>query len=126
MPLQKGTYINFDIQHPPGVSAHIPSFSELRFNPVGIFNLRRRLECFQTEPHLLVEYKRHFRASDIAWLAAGMSTDGNHAMQPGMFHPAFSTCFNPVNPVGDKYLEHMAWAKNLRGNIRELIFDLVG
>jgi hypothetical protein len=67
------------------------SFDSLKFNPVGLYDLRRRQGVLQSPRGIFNKYQSKFLASDIAWFAAGIHNDGQHQVPPGHFHPAFLT-----------------------------------
>ncbi|KAJ7175612.1 hypothetical protein C8R46DRAFT_1214082 [Mycena filopes] len=97
-----------------------PAWQQLRFGPLGLYDLRRRLGVFSGEPGVFETYSDRFFASDIAWFAAGASTDGAHRIgQPG-FHPEFNAIWQslPSGRVGNEA------KRALGGRIQQLLFDL--
>jgi hypothetical protein len=96
-------------------------WSELKFNPVGLCNLRNRLGRFPKEPGIFTRHQERFLASDIAWFAAGASDDDNHHVKPDTFHELFKVCREnlPTGPQG-----HQLWS-SFRQNLQQLTFDLV-
>ncbi|KAJ7692033.1 hypothetical protein B0H14DRAFT_2651821 [Mycena olivaceomarginata] len=61
-------------------------FNTLKFGPLGLYELRRRLGVHANEPGVFQQFQTRFLASDIAWFAGGASTDGQHLpRQPGFF-----------------------------------------
>ncbi|KAF8874790.1 hypothetical protein BD779DRAFT_1678569 [Infundibulicybe gibba] len=80
---------DINISAPPGGDGPLPSWDQLKFNPLGIYNLRRRLGAFPTEPGIFTAYKSRFEAADVAWFAAGLSVDGKHELPKDSFHPLF-------------------------------------
>ncbi|KAF8200636.1 hypothetical protein K438DRAFT_1966103 [Mycena galopus ATCC 62051] len=69
-----------------GPSQIVPSWSRLKFSPIGVFDLCRRLGVHASEGGVFQRYRDRFLTSDIAWFAGGASTDGLHApTQPGFF-----------------------------------------
>ena|ERR1700733_4741501 len=109
------------LNHPLGVEGPLPAWSELKFNPIGIYYLRRHLGFLPQEPGIFKRHQQSFLAADIAWFAAGASEDGQHSMNHDAFHAAFHA-FRENSPGGRNGTT--LWA-NLRQNIRQLIFDLV-
>jgi hypothetical protein len=71
-----GTHV--DISMPPGGNGGVPNWAELKFNPLGLYNLRCRLGALSREPGMFMRYKDRFLHSDIAWFASGLHTDGQH------------------------------------------------
>lgn len=118
MPFDKSFYPSI-----PSASSGGPllSWSELKFNPVGLCNLRNRLGLFPKEPGIFIRHQDRFLASDIAWFAAGASDDDNHHVKADTFHELFKVCREslPTGPQGHKH-----WI-SFRQNLQQLTFDLV-
>ncbi|KAJ7233792.1 hypothetical protein C8J57DRAFT_1249687 [Mycena rebaudengoi] len=97
-----------------------PSWEDLKFNPIGLYNLRRRLGVFPNQPGVYTTHKPRFDAADLAWIAAGASEDGRHHVAALQFFSAFFVLRNslPTDEAG--------WAqrKGFSGMIQKLIFDL--
>jgi hypothetical protein len=112
----------YDIPCPPGGEGPLLLWADLKFNPLGLYNLRRRLGVLTKEPGIFLQYKDAFLASDIAWFAAGASTDGTHVLPMGSFHPSFETfrMNTPQGSAGQKL------RTDVRKQIQNLTFDLVG
>jgi hypothetical protein len=114
----------FDTSFHLGVSSAdgpLLPWTELKFNPVGLCNLRKHLGFFPKEPGIFTRYQEHFLASDIAWFAAGASDDDNHHVKPDSFHPLFKVCRENL-PIGQR--GHELWS-SFRQNLQQLTFDLV-
>lgn len=120
MPFDKKFYPS--IQGASSASGPLIPWSELKFNPVGLCNLRNRLGLFPREQGIFVKHQERFLASDIAWFAAGASDDDNHHVKPETFHELFMICREnlPTGPLG-----HQLWT-SFRQNLQQLTFDLVG
>ncbi|KAJ7867213.1 hypothetical protein B0H14DRAFT_3590365 [Mycena olivaceomarginata] len=117
----------------PGVSLHVPpvrdgyhpeaqppAFNSLKFHPLGLFDLRRHLGALPRHPGIFERYRSRFLTSDIAWFAAGASTDGRHFPQQPGFFPEFDDLRLSL-PAG----EAGGTARKAFGErIRTLIFDL--
>ncbi|KAJ7164605.1 hypothetical protein C8R43DRAFT_1122484 [Mycena crocata] len=79
---------------PPPINSLNPPAEEplplelLKFNPLGLYDLRRRLGVYRRNPNVWNKYSDKFTAADLAWLAHGASNDGQH-------HPAASAGFFP-------------------------------
>ncbi|KAJ7016732.1 hypothetical protein C8F04DRAFT_1280666 [Mycena alexandri] len=92
----------------------------LKFNPLGCFDLRCRLGIFQQDPSIWNTYRRHFQASDIAWLASGASEDNQHHPGSQGFFPEFKTLRNSL-PAND---DGQAARSEFEESVRKLIWDL--
>ncbi|KAJ6583133.1 hypothetical protein DFH09DRAFT_1309369 [Mycena vulgaris] len=93
---------------------------QLKFNPLGCYDLRRRLSIFNREPLIWNTYKSRFLASDIAWLASGASDDNQH-------HTGFSGFFPELSALRDSLpLDENGYAarREFAEAIRKLIWDL--
>jgi hypothetical protein len=112
---------SIQLNHPTCVESPPLPWSELKFNPVGLYSLRRRLGFLSQEPGIFNQYQQSFLALDIAWFAAGASEDGQHRVNRDTFHPSFSI-FRESSPTGTAGTTLRA---NLRQHIRQIIFDLV-
>jgi hypothetical protein len=106
---------------PPFGDGEVPSWSDLKFNPLGIYNIRRRIGALANEPGIFTRYQHRFEAADIAWFAAGTSEDGNHHVSTDTFHHAFNVVRSEL-PSGD---EGGKWRKLLRTRLMKLLFDVV-
>ncbi|KAJ7294038.1 hypothetical protein C8J57DRAFT_1491390 [Mycena rebaudengoi] len=114
LPTQPPTHIGLPAKKPL-------TWENLKFNPLGCFDLRRRLGIFKHLPLLWNTYRQRFLASDLAWLAAGASDDNKHHLGARQtFHPQFDGLRDsvPQDNVG-----YMAW-KAFSESIRKLIHDL--
>ena len=97
------------------------AWSDLKFNPVGLYNLRKRLGTLPKEPGIFKKYQQQFMVSDLAWFAVGASEDRTHHVPPDTFHPLFriSRENTPTGPAGNKL------RAGVRQHLRQLTFDLV-
>jgi hypothetical protein len=113
--------IPVDLPCPPGGEGPVPDWSKLKFNPLGLYNLRRRLGTLCKEPGIFSQYKPSFLASDIAWFAGGASEDGAHSVMVDHFHSAFDTLreHTPSGPPGQRLWNDVC--KQIQGTT----FDLV-
>ncbi|KAJ7142729.1 hypothetical protein C8R44DRAFT_974318 [Mycena epipterygia] len=97
------------------------AWDRLKFGPIGLYDLRRRIGAMPTEPGVFQQYRSRFLAANIAWFAAGASTDGKHIQaRPDQFFPEFNTLRDsvPIGPTGG------VARKKLNEQMRQLIFDL--
>ena len=106
---------------PPFGDGEVPSRSDLKFNPLGIYNIRHRIGVLANEPGIFTHYQHRFEAADIAWFAAGTSEDGNHHVSTDTFHHAFNVVRSEL-PSGDKGGK---WCKLLWTRLMKLLFDVV-
>ncbi|KAJ7170392.1 hypothetical protein C8R43DRAFT_1120824 [Mycena crocata] len=75
----------------------------LKFNPIGLFELRRNLGVFPERPSLWNDFHRRWESSDIGFFVGGASSDGqHHAIAGSGFFPAFEALREsvPANDVG--------------------------
>jgi hypothetical protein len=117
MPFKSSVHLN----HPTGVEGPPPAWSELKFNPVGLYSLHRRLGLLPQEPGIFQCYQQSFLAADLAWFAAGVLEDNRHGINRDTFHAAFQTFRE--NTLAGKSGNNLR--SNLRQHICQLIFDLV-
>lgn len=110
-----------DISIPPGGDGNVPDWSDLKFNPLGLYNLRRRLGALHREPGVFMRYKANFLSSDLAWFASGMHKDGQHATPRDTYHPLFLTAREHTG-TGEPATK---LRNKLRDAVRDEIFDLV-
>ncbi|KAJ7306240.1 hypothetical protein DFH08DRAFT_824688 [Mycena albidolilacea] len=96
------------------------SWTRLKFSPIGLYDLRRRLGVLNTEAGIFQRYQKRFLTSDIAWFAAGSSTDGNHIPTSAGFFPEFDAlrATLPPGPGGNKA------RKVLSEQVQTVLFDL--
>lgn len=106
---------------PARPSPYVPDWSRLKFNPLGLYDLRRNLGAFPDEPGIFTTYKNQFMQSDIAWFAAGLHSDGQHTTPVDGYHPLFFTVreHTGTGEPAKKLRNH------LRDSIRDAIFDMV-
>jgi hypothetical protein len=109
------------ISVPPFRDGDVLAWTDLKFNPLGIYNLHCQLGVLAKEPGIFTRYQHWFEASDIAWFAAGTSEDGNHHIPDDSFHVAFNVMCSqlPAGTVG------VSWRKTVCSHLQKLIFDLV-
>jgi hypothetical protein len=116
-----GWHVPIDIPIPPNSNGAVPSWSELQFNPLGVYNLRRRLGALPQEPGIFMHHKQRFLQSDIAWFAAGLHDDGQHGTSHDTFHPLFHTARENTG-TGEPATK---LRNKLRDSVRDHIFDMV-
>ncbi|KAJ7860597.1 hypothetical protein B0H14DRAFT_3622342 [Mycena olivaceomarginata] len=112
-----------DIPVPPtrvGLSRDILTFRQLRFSPLGLYDLRRRLGVQPSEPGIFQRFRNRFLTSDIAWFAGGASTDSKHVPTTPGFFPEFTALRDslPTGPVGNEA------RKALNERMQHAVFDL--
>jgi hypothetical protein len=98
------------------------AFNRLQFNPLGLFDLRRRIGIFQPNPSIWNVYGHRFISSDVAWFAAGKNSDGQHypASTPGFFGD-----FDIIRDSLPTDEQGAAARRALIQQARTLMFDLV-
>jgi hypothetical protein len=84
-----GWGIPVNIPTPPNAGVEPASWEKLKFSPLGLYDLRRRLGVLQDSRGIFHQYQSRFLAADLAWLVEGTHTDGNHSVPRERFHPAF-------------------------------------
>jgi len=118
MPFNPSLYLQ---QPPVGCGSHALPWTELKFNPLGLYSLRQCLGMLSEQRGIFTRYQQSFIASDIAWFAAGASEDNTHEVQPNTFHSLFrvSRENTPTGVPGNKL------RAGVRQHVRQLTFDLV-
>jgi len=108
------------IPAPPGARPQPQGWNQLKFNQLGLFDLRRRIGVLASEPGVYNDHRTRFDAADIAWFAAGLSTEVIH-LAPNAFPPEMSALRHatPSGQVGS--LARSA----LRTRVQKVTFDLV-
>ncbi|KAJ7236998.1 hypothetical protein C8J57DRAFT_1529799 [Mycena rebaudengoi] len=113
-----------NVPFPPGPGHSEPSplpldYSQLKFNPIGLYDLRRLQGVLISQPGVYNTHKDRFDASDMAWSFTGASEDGQHEVAPGKFAAAFFTLRKSL-PSDD-----MGWEirKRFSERICKLLFD---
>jgi hypothetical protein len=104
-----------------GLSVTPIQWSHLKFSPIGLYDLRRRLGVLRREPGVFQQFRRRFITSDIAWFAAGASTDGRHIPARDSFFPEFDELWHTL-PTGR---DGSAARKDLNEQLETAVFDLV-
>lgn len=105
---------------PPGAGDYPLGWDLLKFNQIGLFDVRRRIGVFATEPGVYDRHRARFDAADLAWFAAGLSTDVLRLTQ-NMFPPEFNDLREGM-PSGEASSRARA---AIRTRIQKLTFDLV-
>ena len=118
MPFNPSLYL---LQPPVGYGGQPLPWSDLKFNPLGLYSLRRRLGMLSDQRGIFTRYQQSFLASDLAWFAAGASEDKMHHVQPNTFHSLFGVSREntPTGALGSKL------RAGIREHLRQLTFDLV-
>ena len=63
------------IPEPPNAGAQPLGWDNLKFNQIGLFDIRCRIGVFASEPGVYDKHHTRFDAADLAWFASGLSTD---------------------------------------------------
>ena len=114
--------IPVNIPVPPGGNEKLIPWSQLKFNPLGLYHLRRWQGVFPTERGFFIANQPWFEAADVAWFAAGMHEDGIHDHPRDHFHPLHNDVYREIS---DAYTDPKAERKALETRVRKLTFDLV-
>jgi hypothetical protein len=120
MPFNPSLYL----EYPPVASGHSGqplAWSDLKFNPLGLYSLRQRIGMLCDQRGIFTRYQQSFLASDIAWFAAGASEDKSHDVQQNTFHSLFGVSREntPTGASGNRL------RAGVRQHVRQLTFDLV-
>jgi hypothetical protein len=108
------------IPEPSHAGAQPLGWDLLKFNQIGLFDLRRRMGVFPSEPGVYDKHRAQFDAADLAWFASGLSTDVLHLTQ-NAFLPEFNGLRQGM-PSGTAGSQARAV---IRTRIQKLTFDLV-
>jgi hypothetical protein len=108
------------ISEPVGAGAQPSQWDRLKFNQIGLFDLRRRIGVFPSEPRVYDRHRAQFDAADLAWFTSGLSTDILHLAQ-NVFPPEFHTLRQGM-PSGQPGTQARS---AIRSRIQKLTFDLV-
>lgn len=115
-----------DIPVPPSREGICPfrqplGWDRLRFGPLGLYDLRRRLGVHPSEPGVFQDYCARFLTANIAWFAGGASTENHHTSATSGFFPEFDAMRQslPTGMVGNEA------GKALNERVRYAVFDLV-
>jgi hypothetical protein len=98
----------------------------LQFNPLGLYDLRRRIGVFASQPSLWNPYRRRWLSADLAWFVSGASEDNQH--HPGAgdgFFPEFHALRDSLPPKHVAGDAGIIARKSFHEAIRKLIWDLV-
>jgi len=107
--------------HTPNSITNLP-WTELKFDLMGLQNLRWILGFHSSMSNLFPTRQAHFEASDIAWLAAGTHSDGNHAQNSHEFHPMYMQLYNDTRNAGK--LERKALIQKIEFLVYDLVCDI--
>jgi len=117
----RGWGIHVNLTAPPGTTEIVPPFADLRFDPIGIYNLRRRLGAFPRNAGVFAMYQRNFRLSDIAWFAAGLHQASVPNLGPDTLLPGF---WDSRDGMGSDNVAKDT-RKKCKDELRDGLFDLV-
>jgi hypothetical protein len=102
------------IPHPSGAGPNPLPWDLLKFNQIGLYDIRRRIGVFPSHPGVYEKHRARFDAADLAWFASGLSSDVIRLAQDEN-PPEFLSHINDDDNARDV----------IRTNIRKLTFDLV-
>ncbi|PPQ69419.1 hypothetical protein CVT26_002457 [Gymnopilus dilepis] len=101
---------------PPGAGPVPLSWDELRFHPVGLYDLRSRL-MGSVEPSVFQRFRPNFEAAEAAWFAAGLASSLSDIPSDEFFPELHELRRNTSTREGTEI------RKALRKRIRTLTFD---
>ena len=112
--------IPVSILEPPGAGTQPLGWQQLRFNQLRLYDLRRCIGVFTSEPGIYDNHHAQFASADLAWFATGLSTEVLHLTQ-NVFPLELQNLRQgmPTRPVGSQ-----AQAA-IHACIQKLTFDLV-
>jgi hypothetical protein len=111
---------NVKIPAPPGARAQPLPLSQIKYNPVGIYDIRRHCGALPHEPGIYDAHRPCFDAADLAWIATSLSLASNsQPLPPDSFPPEFEELRQgmPANSSGTR--------ATMRARLLKLIFNLV-
>ena len=107
---------------PPGGNETLTPWSQLRFNPLGLYHLRRWQGVFPVERGFFATNQSQFEAADVAWFAAGTHEDGAHDHRHDHFHPLHNEI---CREISNAYADPKAECRELEKRVQDLTFDTV-
>ena len=113
--------INVNIPAPPGAGAQPLALSQVRYDPLGLYDIRRHCGALPHEPGVYEAHRSCFDAADLAWIATSLGLASNSQPIPqNSFPPEFSVLRQGMqkNSSGTRAM--------MRSHHQKLIFDLVG
>lgn len=105
---------------PAGAGTMPLNWGKLKFNPVGLYDVRRLQGFLPAHPTVFKLYCDRFLAADIAWFAAGKHRDDLHDQRRDQFHPMYHDLLSHGMTPQEK-----AERKALVERVQALTFDLV-
>jgi hypothetical protein len=114
--------IPVNIRAPPDGNGTIIPWSKLKFNPLGLYHLRRWQGVFPAKSGFFVANQARFSAADITWFAAGMHSNGQHAHAQDHFHTLHNSVFDQMST---SYTNPKKERKALGNQVLNLTFDMV-
>ncbi|KAJ2985348.1 hypothetical protein NUW54_g10180 [Trametes sanguinea] len=91
-------------------------FSSLRCNQPSLISLRSSLG----QGDLYLEHQKRFGAADVAFLVAGAHSNGNHAIPPNGFHPAW---YEARETSGSDPTSRSAQRAKMKTQLKSLLHD---
>jgi hypothetical protein len=113
-----GTNVNIPV--PSGAGAQPLSPSQIKYNTLGINNVRRHCGTLPHEPGVYEANRPCFDAADLAWIATSLNLASNfYPVAPNSFPPEYAVLRNgmPKNSSGTR--------ATMRAHLQKLIFNLV-
>lgn len=109
-----------NIPEPPGAGAKPQPLSQVKYNTIGIYDIRRHCGAHPHEPGVYDTHRACFDAADLAWIATSLNLASNsQPIAPNSFPPEFSVLRQgmPSNSSGTRAA--------MRARLQKLIFNLV-
>ena len=111
---------NVDIPAPLGAGELPLPLSQVKYNPVGIYDVRRHCGAHPHEPGIYETHRPCFDAADLAWIATSLSLASNtQPIPPNSFPPEFNLLREGMAKGSS------ATRATMRACLKKLIFNLV-
>ncbi|KAJ6485995.1 hypothetical protein C8R45DRAFT_931017 [Mycena sanguinolenta] len=96
------------------------AWRKIAFNPLGLYDLRRRLGVYPNELGVFQAHSDRFYTADIGWVSSGTSTDNSHSPKTDQFFPEFDALRNslPIGPPGNQA------RRRLNEKLKTALFDM--
>lgn len=108
------------ISAPPNAGVRPLAWQSLTFNPVGLYDLCRRLG-FPSNPAIFSSFRQRFDTADVAWFTPGLASLPCNEIGEDDFYPDFLD-LRSNTPRGNDGTD----VRNaLRRRVKELTFDSV-
>jgi hypothetical protein len=106
---------------PPNAGPVPLTWPSLAFHPLGLYDLRRHLGKLPKEPGIYNTYIDHFKYSDLAWFAPGLSKKSSVETNRNSFLPEYLALRSTLPKNSTATQQRTA----LRKQLQALTFDCV-